>query len=97
MSVQKNLKNEPTSEKRLSKKPSTKLGKSLNIDPFNFEEKSSKSFKINEEYFKKKECTSLTLGPEKIIQECYICPNCSINKTNYICKYCYENYHINEK
>ncbi len=95
MSVQKNLKNEPTSEKRLSKKPSTKLGKSLNIDPFNFEEKSSKSFKINEEYFKKKECTSLTLGPEKIIQECYICPNCSINKTNYICKYCYENCHIN--
>jgi len=97
MSVQKSLKSESNSGKKLSKKSSTKLGKSLITDPLNFEEKSSKSFKINEEYFKKKECTSLTLGPEKIIQECYICPHCSMNKTNYICKYCYENCHMNCK
>jgi hypothetical protein len=55
MSVQKSLKSESNSGKKLSKKSSTKLGKSLITDPLNFEEKSSKSFKINEEYFKKKE------------------------------------------
>ena len=54
MSVQKSLKSESNSGKKLSKKSSTKLGKSLITDPLNFEEKSSKSFKINEEYFKKK-------------------------------------------
>ena len=79
---------------RMTQKRSTIIGKIKDIDPFNFEKKSKDTFKIEEDYLTKEGCTSMILGPEPIMQNCYICSICNPEKNHYICKYCYNTCHL---
>ena len=79
----------------LTKKTTTIIGKTEDIDPFNFETETEKTFKIEDDFLKKDNCTSLYLGQEPIMQKCYICSICNPKKNHLICKYCYDNCHLN--
>ena len=56
-------------------------------------EEDNNKFIIESNYLKIVECTAMVLGPEKIFQNCYVCPICNPKKNNYICKYCYNKCH----
>ena len=64
-------------------------------DPFNFTHyHDTDNFLIKADQYLTKQCTSLTLGKEKIYQKCYICPICDPKRTQLYCSFCYFNCHM---
>ena len=56
--------------------------------------KNNENFSFESDFIKKNGCSAFYLGSEKIKQEAYLCPIHS-KENNYICKFCYENCHLN--
>ena len=87
--------NQSQPNKRRTTHTETKIKlKDSSKDPFNFNQTlATDTFTIDEDFLEKTQCTSISLGPEPIMQNCYVCPICNPKRNHLLCSYCYFNCH----